>query len=79
MSRTRRFFDALNVPTCDGSSMCRALLQYHVPTVNGKRNEWTSNFSAECRKGPDQGDGQVVLVGGVDSHEERIDEGCFRS
>ena len=50
MSRTRRFFDALNVPTFDGSSMCSALSQYRVSTANCKRNEWTSNFSVECRK-----------------------------
>ena len=39
MTRTRSFFDALGIPTCDGSSLCRAMSHHRVSIKGGKRDE----------------------------------------
>ena len=71
MRRTRTIFDLLNVATCDGYSLCKALSQYRVKSAFGKTNQWYSNYTGACQRALVKEIGKLCyLVGLMPTNDE---------
>ena len=58
-------FDLLDVATCDGYSLCKALSEFRCKASNGQINHWYSNCSEACQKALVKEIGKLCYLAGL--------------